>query len=83
MKMFILSGKCKNVNAIEQAKKKNKLQETIQWIIDITDTSFTDFFDEKGLHTRHWKANIGTRYEKKVYEVKSMKKILTQTWLDN
>ena len=53
MKMFILSGKCKNVNAIEQAKKKNKLQETIQWIIDITDTSFTDFFDEKGLHTRH------------------------------
>ena len=74
MKMFILSSKCKNVNAIEQTKKKNKLQETIQWIIDITDRSFTDLFDEKGLHTRHWKTNIGTRHEKKIYEVKSMKK---------
>ena len=74
MKMFTFSGKCKSVNAIEQTKKKNILQETIQWIMDITDTCFTDFFDGKGLHTRHWKPNIGTRHEKKIYEVKSMKK---------
>ena len=54
MKMFLLSGSCgscKNVNAVVQTK--NILQETIQWIIDITDACFTDFFDEEGLNTRH------------------------------
>ena len=42
MKMFNLSGRCKNVSAILQTK--NILQETIQWIIDITDACFTDFY---------------------------------------
>ena len=51
MKMFILSDRCKNTNAIVQTK--HVLQETIQWIIDITDTCFTDFFDKEELDTRH------------------------------
>ena len=51
MEMFILNGRCENVNAIVQTK--NILQESIQWIIDITGTCFTDFFDEESLHTRH------------------------------
>ena len=38
MKIFILSGRCKNVNAIVQIK--NILQETIQSITDITDLYF-------------------------------------------
>ena len=81
MKMFILSDRYKNTNAIVQTK--HVLQEIIQWIIDITDTCFTDFFDKEELDTRHWKANIGTRHEKTIYKVKSMTEILTQTWLYN
>ena len=60
MKMFILSGSCKNVNGIVQTKNILQetiqwiLQETIQWITDITDTCFTEFFDEEGLHTRQF-----------------------------
>ena len=42
MKMFIFSGRSKNFSAIVQTK--NIPQETIQWILDITDACFTDFF---------------------------------------
>lgn len=41
--MFNFSGRCKNVNT--NAQTKSILQETIQWIIDITDTCFTELFD--------------------------------------
>ena len=77
MKMFIFCGRCKNVNAIVQTNTIQ--QETIQWIIDITDIYYMFywlFFDEEGLQTRHWKANIGTRHGKTIFEVKSMKEIL-------
>ena len=51
--LFVLSGRCKNINAIVQTK--NILQETIQWINDITDTCFTDFFQRWSSERVFWK----------------------------